>query len=323
MPRTPFIVIGGFLGAGKTTLLNRWLQDAQGQRLAVLVNDFGAIDIDAALVAQRSGSETIALGNGCVCCAIGDDLAQALMRVLAVAPPFDAIVVESSGVADPWRVAQYALADPALELAAVIVLADASTLLAQAADPLLTDTLVRPLRHADLVLLNKVDLCSAAALEAARAWVDAQASGVSVLPTAQAALPWAAVSGAGWHVARGTPAQGAVAMRPADHGAQFESWSAAPQGRFDEHRLRAWLRDLPPGVLRLKGWLRSGEAAWFEVQFAGRRGSLRRAPGAPPGGAALVAIGLGGQLPVPALEQGLARCAAVNAPEHARAAPHR
>ena len=73
--RLPLTVIGGFLGAGKTTLVNRWLREAEGQRIAVLVNDFGALNIDAALIAGASG-DTIALTNGCVCCQIGDDLSR-------------------------------------------------------------------------------------------------------------------------------------------------------------------------------------------------------------------------------------------------------
>ncbi|MCA9556741.1 MAG: hypothetical protein KC933_42350, partial [Myxococcales bacterium] len=139
MRRIPFVVIGGFLGAGKTTLLNRWLRDAAGQRLAVLVNDFGAIDVDGTLLDNTAGHRTLALANGCVCCAVGDDLGGALTQVLAMAPPVDAIVVETSGVADPWRVAQYALADPALVLEAVVVLVDAAAIVAMDTDPRLTD----------------------------------------------------------------------------------------------------------------------------------------------------------------------------------------
>ena len=105
--RLPFTVIGGFLGAGKTTLLNHWLRHADGQRLAVLVNDFGALNIDAGLIKAHSG-DTIALTNGCVCCQIGDDLSMALIGVLQQRERFDAVVVEASGVSDPWRIAQLA-----------------------------------------------------------------------------------------------------------------------------------------------------------------------------------------------------------------------
>ena len=76
----PLTVIGGFLGSGKTTLLNHWLGDARGVRMAVLVNDFGAINIDADLIEASSG-DTVALTNGGVCCQIGDDLTHALIRV--------------------------------------------------------------------------------------------------------------------------------------------------------------------------------------------------------------------------------------------------
>lgn len=87
----PLTVIGGFLGAGKTTLLNHWLSASRGVRMAVLVNDFGAINLDAELVRSRSG-DTIALSNGCVCCQIGNDLAQAFIRVLDTEPPFGASI---------------------------------------------------------------------------------------------------------------------------------------------------------------------------------------------------------------------------------------
>ena len=331
MPRIPFTVIGGFLGAGKTTLLNRWLAQATGQRFAVLVNDFGAINIDAALVSQ-AGSDAIALSNGCVCCSIGDDFSQALTRVLAMSPAFDAVVVEASGVSDPWRIAQYALADPQLQLQGVIVLLDASALAAQRADPLLTETLQRPLAHADLLVLNKADLASAAELSEARAWIadDARGRGKAqapVIETRQADLPLSLLGsslyqphGGGLGVALGARPGGGWRATAADHDQRFEAWSSQPTGCFDEARLRAWLAALPAGVQRLKGLLQlpapAGEAArWLELHYAGRHASLRRLPPQAAAGwsasqAAVVAIGLSGQLPAQALAQGLAACAA-------------
>ena len=167
-------MIGGFLGAGKTTLLNRWLRDAGGQRLAVLVNDFGALNIDAELIAANTG-ETIALSNGCVCCQIGDDLSGALIQVLEAPERFDAVVIEASGVSDPWRIAQLGRADPGLALDGVIVLVDASVARAQWRDPLLTDTVERQLKAADLIVVNKTELVDDGERAALRAWIEAVA----------------------------------------------------------------------------------------------------------------------------------------------------
>lgn len=314
MHRIPFTVIGGFLGAGKTTLLNRWLAAAASQpqapRIAVLVNDFGAINVDAALV-QQAGSDAIALSNGCVCCAIGDDLSAALQALLQASPSFDAVVVEASGVSDPWRIAQYALAEPRLQLQAVLLLVDAAALVGHLADPLLTDTLTRPLAHADLVALNHADRAGAAALDSARAWVQADATRrgqppAPMLATQHADLPLALL-----HDTRYQPHGGG--LHTADHGAQFQAWQQQPAGAFDEARVRAWLRALPAEVLRLKGWLPLAEGRWLGLQWAGRHAGVRRLAAPPAGGAALVAIGLAGQLPVDTLAAGLRACLAENA----------
>jgi G3E family GTPase len=315
--RTPFAVIGGFLGAGKTTLLNRLLHDnaarAAPRRIAVLVNDFGAVNIDAALV-EIASSDTIALSNGCVCCQIGDDLTAALVGVLEAAVPFDAIVVEASGISDPWRIAQIARADPTLLPEAIVVLVDASAVAAQAADPLLADTLVRQLARADMVVLNKVDLADADALARARAWVQAQAGAVAVFETVDAALPLPLFAADG-------PASAPESSRDGD----ATAWRARPIGgaertadRFESHAfgddrvhsnaaLRSLLRAMPPGVLRLKGLLRNDAGGWSELQFAGRHGTVRAALAAPADGrGAVVAIGLRGSLPVAALAGALA-----------------
>ena len=331
MPRIPFTVIGGFLGAGKTSLLNRWLAAAAAQaqaenpapRIAVLVNDFGAINIDAALV-REAGSETIALSNGCVCCAIGDDLCATLASVLQAQPTFDAVVVEASGVSDPWRIAQYALAEPRLQLQAVLVLVDTAALAGHLADPLLADSLQRPLAHADLVVLNHADRASTADLAAARAWVQADAaqrgqSAPPMLDTCHADLPLALLVDPLQQAYQ--PHGGGLARQPADHGAQFQAWQAQPGGLFDEALLRAWLRGLPAAVLRLKGWLPLADGRWLALQWAGRHASLRRQDDAPAIGAALVAIGLAGQLPVMALADGLQACRAQNLPAAAATTP--
>ena len=129
----PVTVVAGYLGAGKTTLINELLRHDHGRRLAVLVNDFGAVNIDAALIADHDG-QTISLKNGCVCCSIADELGDALDRVLALEPAPDQIVIEASGVADPANVAAYGQGWPGCRLDAVVVLADAETVQAKSRD---------------------------------------------------------------------------------------------------------------------------------------------------------------------------------------------
>ncbi|MEZ5726642.1 MAG: GTP-binding protein [Burkholderiaceae bacterium] len=120
----PLTILGGFLGAGKTTLLNRLLAEPGGRRIAALVNDFGRINIDAALVRSRT-DDMISLANGCACCTVSDDLTRTLIELAQREDPPDALVLEASGLADPRGIAQVALANPALRLDGVITLVDA------------------------------------------------------------------------------------------------------------------------------------------------------------------------------------------------------
>jgi G3E family GTPase len=116
--RIPVTIVTGFLGAGKTTLLQRFLASPEGHGTAVIVNEFGAVGIDDALV-RASSEETVLLGNGCVCCATRSDLQVALRRLVAerergAVPPFRRIVIETSGLADPGPILQTFSTDRAL-----------------------------------------------------------------------------------------------------------------------------------------------------------------------------------------------------------------
>jgi G3E family GTPase len=287
-PRIPLTVIGGFLGAGKTSLLVHWLQQTQGQRIAVLVNDFGAINIDAELLSE-SNSDTIALSNGCVCCQIGGDLSQALLQVLDMPQPFDAIVIEASGVSDPWPIAQIALADKRLSLHGVLVVVDAAAVRTHAADPLLHDSLLRQLRAADLLVLNKTDLCSADEIRACTTWLHDTVGPVPCLQSQHGQLPLALLQ-TDWEPASAAasaaePAHACTDQcahdhghgHAADHANLFTSDSRSPAQVFHTAWLREQLQQTPACVMRLKGWVRTHEHGWSEIQFAGRHASVQRA----------------------------------------------
>lgn len=305
--RIPCTVIGGFLGAGKTTLLNHLLRSQPGCRLAVLVNDFGALNVDAALVASTEG-DTVALTNGCVCCTIGDDLSAALIRVLSADPPFDGVVIEASGVSDPWRIAQLGMAASELRLDGVIVLVDAGAVLEQVADPLLADALHTQIRAADLLVLNKVDLVDDAQRTRVRDWLNQIAPRTPVYETVQAEVPLPVLSSTAMtepchHRCQHGECSDHAHEVHHTHGAVFDTWSQQPQAVLSVSALARRLEALPNEVLRLKGWVRTKEHGWSEVQLAGRRVSVRRVSEAPTQGAGWVAIGLHGRLPTDALDQ--------------------
>lgn len=278
----PLTVIGGFLGSGKTTLVNRIMRTLAGVRAVVLVNDFGAVDIDARLIAA-SGATTIALTNGCVCCSIGDDLTKALIRVIDARPAPDWILVEASGVSDPWKIAQVGLVDPALALDGVVVLADAQGVRAQAADPLLADTVRRQLAAADLLVLNKTDLVSPETLRATRDWIGGEAPDASIYETCDADVPLellcslAAGSGAPGPPRR-TDRSAATSGGHGDHAHAFAAWSFETGRIFSAQALRALLSDMPRGIVRAKGIVRVDDAPGRAtvLQFAGKSRMLKR-----------------------------------------------
>jgi G3E family GTPase len=290
--------IGGFLGAGKTTLLNHALAHAGGRRLGVLVNDFGSVNVDARLI-SRASDDMIELANGCICCSIGGSLLSALLRVVGRPVPPDHLLIETSGVSDPWRVAQIGLAAEPLRLDSVVVLADAERLREHAADPRVGEMVLTQLARADLILLNKVDLVDDAARRAARDLIDARVPSARIFETRAARLPADLLFG------RADVERPVVAACHADHdhdhGGEhaMESWSFVAPRPFDGARLVAALAQLPEPVLRAKGIVRiAGEAAGAVVQAVGRRRAVDRPAGlaAPVEGGTIVLIGPRGAL---------------------------
>src|SRR5690242_10245626 len=157
----PILLVTGFLGAGKTTVVNHLLAHAEGRRIAAVVNDFGAINIDAELIAGASDG-VVSLANGCICCSLEGDLLRTLAALLRRDPKPEFIVIETSGIADPADIVRN-LMDPLIwqeaPLETVLCVLDATT----TATALNDEALLRSqLRAADVVALSKVDLADAA-----------------------------------------------------------------------------------------------------------------------------------------------------------------
>jgi G3E family GTPase len=152
--RIPVLVIGGYLGAGKTTLINKMLSDAR-QRIAVVVNDFGSVNIDASLIRERH-NDTIELTNGCICCAVGESLADVLFTILERTDLPEVVVIEASGVANPAAVAAFAHIDGFHHLGNV-VLVDALHAADTAKDPLVGKTFALQVQAANLLAITKTD----------------------------------------------------------------------------------------------------------------------------------------------------------------------
>ncbi|WP_299358573.1 GTP-binding protein [uncultured Paracoccus sp.] len=161
-----FTVIGGFLGAGKTTLVNRILAEADGVRYAVMVNDFGRVNVDASLIAEHDG-RTMALTNGCVCCSLADGFITTMLRLMKDPESFDHVIVEASGVALPDRIMDLARLEPALAPDAIIVLVDAETQAARLDDRHVGEVVAAQIESADIILVTKLDLAGPGALAAA------------------------------------------------------------------------------------------------------------------------------------------------------------
>ena len=164
--RVPVTVLTGWLGAGKTTLLNRILQAEDGRRYAVVVNEFGEIGIDHELLVGAR-EELFELNNGCVCCTVRGDLIRTLHALLARTGSFDAIVVETTGLADPGPVAQTFFMDPVLrertQLDSITTVVDAHHVLERLAR---SREAVEQVAFADQIVLNKADLVDALTLAA-------------------------------------------------------------------------------------------------------------------------------------------------------------
>eukprot|EP00929_Paragymnodinium_shiwhaense_P027795 TRINITY_DN16231_c0_g1_i2.p1 TRINITY_DN16231_c0_g1~~TRINITY_DN16231_c0_g1_i2.p1 ORF type:complete len:601 (+),score=113.49 TRINITY_DN16231_c0_g1_i2:91-1893(+) len=229
----PVVLLSGFLGTGKTTLLKHWLENADGDKIGVVVNDVAAVNIDADLIKKEAGGsqanvQTIQLQNGCACCSMGDELLYSIYDLVQLASdenePFQQIIVELSGVAEPRRVRELfdrAAADGTqeslgVELKTVVTVVDSSTFCsnymeykqvmerpdlmeedaaAEMADYKVVELLVEQVEAADVVILNKLDLASKDDLDVTRATVAALNEDAELCETSFSKVPLGNVLG--------------------------------------------------------------------------------------------------------------------------------
>ncbi|MEV3972207.1 GTP-binding protein [Streptomyces sp. NPDC050698] len=266
----PVVVLAGFLGSGKTTLLNHLLHRSGGSRIGAIVNDFGAIEIDAMAVAGALGDSTVSLGNGCLCCAVdASELDQYLERLAEPSLGIDVIVIEASGLAEPQELVRMLLASehPGVVYGGLVEVVDAAEFDATRARHPEID---RHLALADLVVVNKLDRA---------------ADGDRVLGLVRSLVDRAAVVPA--HYGRIDPEflfdcrpseerigqlsfddlhqdghPDAPGGDPHDHAghlhAAYDSLSFVSQAPLDPRRLMTFLDSRPEGLYRIKGYIDFG-----------------------------------------------------------------
>lgn len=315
-PRLPVAVLSGFLGAGKTTLLNHILNNREGRRIAVIVNDMSEINIDAALVRDggaqlsRTDEKLVEMSNGCICCTLREDLLLEVKR-LAQAGRFDHLVIESTGISEPLPVAEtFTFEDEAGEslsayarLDSMITVVDGFNFLRdyRSADDLqsrgeslgaqdersVVDLLVDQIEFCDLLVLNKTDLLSPAQLHQLKGMLQALNPHALIVNSEFGQVPLDCLLNTGrFDFDRAAQAPGWLQTLRGEHQPESEEYGIRNfvyRARRPFHPQRFWhaVNHQLDGVIRSKGyfWLASRpeyDAMWSQAGAVARQGYAGR-----------------------------------------------
>ena len=252
--KRPVTILSGFLGSGKTTLLNHILKSAGGLRIAVMINDFGDVNIDKDLVVGQQG-DIVELSGGCICCTISDSLLKSAQELLNSNREFDYLIVETSGLADPGAAAQTFLV-PKLEesfrLDAIVTVIDGANI-----ETWLTqnETAGEQIRCADLLIVNKLDLMSKQDIDRVKARLSDFNKFAKMLPAMNAIVPIDALLDIDCYDGK-SERQGGHERGHShrDHG-DVESASFAENVELDYDAFHEFIQHLSDKIYRAKGTL--------------------------------------------------------------------
>lgn len=282
---TPLTILTGFLGAGKTTLLNRLLTADHGLKVAVMVNDFGAINIDSQMIVSVEGN-TVSLSNGCICCTINEDFLKETLALLDRPDAPEYIIVETSGVSDPIDVALTFKAIPRIRIDSILTVIDSDQILDI---PKENEILaLNQIGTADIVLLNKIDLIDETQRQKVRQFVTKIAPRARMLETTYSNAPLEVLLDVGLY--SGLAPQGYqpqdVHVHEAgahyhdhhhdDHSLIFDTWSWTSHEPLNAKAVQQMVDQLPNTIYRAKGFLYLLESPYRAgvLQVVGKRASL-------------------------------------------------